>query len=149
VPEAAYRLERGVERRSADGVVSDVETPAGGVPFDVLLDGLLAVVDRGGPERFDEASLRRRSGGKRAGAERASERDDGLPTAPPPWTSTLCPARTAARSTSPSQAVMRTSGKDAASRIERFAGLGAIRSPSTAAKSASDPGTSPTPPVIP
>src|SRR5216683_3132109 len=55
----------------------------------------------------------------------------------------------AARSTSPSHAVMKISGTAAASRMPRLAGFGASRSASTAAYSASDPCRPPTPPVIP
>jgi hypothetical protein len=56
---------------------------------------------------------------------------------------------TRARSTRPSQAVMKISGRAAAWRMSRLRGLWASRSASTAANWASEPGTPPMPPVMP
>jgi hypothetical protein len=71
------------------------------------------------------------------------------PTRPAPCMRTFWWACTVARSTSPSQAVMKASGMAAASRIPKPLGILARSAASTAANSAREPCKPATPPVKP
>ena len=132
-------VERGIERGTAHSVIDDVEAAPARVIADILLRGRLLPgrlplrpVARYGPLRsfVDREDL---------GSKSPSDLDRNAPTPPAPRTSTFWRAWTCARSTKPSQAVIKTRGSAAASRMLRLDGFGARRSASTAANFASEP----------
>src|SRR5258708_13381647 len=73
VAEPAHRVEGGIERRAADGIVDDIKTLAAGMGRDILLGRCVVVVDRGRAKTLDNSLARGRARRKDLGAKRTRE----------------------------------------------------------------------------